>query len=124
MKALSVRGDYVMEMINGHKKVEYRTWKTNYRGPILMCSTTKKVAGAAPGYALCIMNLEQITWSDIDQCYYWYINLKSVIEPIHVKGQLKLFSVEDNLIKPISHQKFDQKIKSLIYQPKRKMKYL
>lgn len=84
----------------------------------------KESCGRGTGYALCIMNLEQITWSDIDQCYYWYINLKSVIEPIHVKGQLKLFSVEDNLIKPISHQKFDQKIKSLIYQPKRKMKYL
>lgn len=53
MKALSVRGDYVMSMISGRKKVEYRSWKTNYRGPILMCSTAKKVAGAAPGYALC-----------------------------------------------------------------------
>ena len=26
MKALSVRGDYVMDMITGKKKIEYRTW--------------------------------------------------------------------------------------------------
>lgn len=47
MKALSVRGDYIMDMIAGKKKIEYRTWKTNYRGPLLMCSTAKKAAGAA-----------------------------------------------------------------------------
>ena len=33
MKALSVRGDYVMDMITGKKKIEYRTWSTKYRGP-------------------------------------------------------------------------------------------
>lgn len=120
MKALSVRGDYVMSMISGRKKVEYRSWKTNYRGPILMCSTTKKVAGAAPGYALCVMNLDHIIWSDFDQCYYWYINLENVIEPIHVRGQLKLFNVDDKLIKPISHKEFDRKVKSLIYYSKKK----
>lgn len=38
MKALSVRGDYIMDMIAGKKKIEYRTWKTNYRGPLLMLS--------------------------------------------------------------------------------------
>ncbi len=43
MKALSVRGDYIMQMIEGTKKIEYRTWQTKYRGPLLMCSTTKKV---------------------------------------------------------------------------------
>lgn len=120
MKALSVRGDYIMQMITGQKKIEYRTWKTNYRGPILMCSTTKKVAGAAPGYALCVMNLDRIVWDDFDQCYYWYISLKNVIEPIHVKGQLKLFSVDDDLIKPISYEEFRQKFKPLIYHPKRR----
>ena len=57
MKALSVRGDYIMQMINGTKKIEYRTWKTNYRGPILMCSTAKRVPNSAPGYALCVMDL-------------------------------------------------------------------
>lgn len=46
MKALSVRGNYIMDMIAGKKKIEYRSWQTNYRGPLLMCSPAKKVAGA------------------------------------------------------------------------------
>lgn len=122
MKALSVRGDYVMDMITEKKKIEYRTWYTKYRGPLLMCSTAKKVAGAAPGYALCVVNLKDIEYSDFDECYYWHIELQDVIKPIHVKGQLKLFNVDDELIKPISKDKFKELVKPLIYQPKRRKK--
>ena len=118
MKALSVRGDYVMDMIAGKKKIEYRTWSTKYRGPLLMCSTTKKVAGSAPGYATCVVNLKSIEYAAFDKCYYWHIELLDVIKPIHVKGQLKLFNVPNKLIKVISKEQFEDEIKPLIYQPK------
>lgn len=123
MKALSVRGDYVMDMIAGKKKIEYRTWQTKYRGPLLMCSTTKKVAGAAPGYALCVVNLKSIEWSDFDEEFHWNIELRDLIEPVLVKGQLKLFNVDDSMITPIKDKKaWETKIKPLIYTPKRKAK--
>ena len=120
MKALSVRGDYIMDMIAGKKKIEYRTWKTNYRGPLLMCSTTKKVAGAAPGYAICVVNLKSIQYFPFEDLYHWNIELANVIKPIHVKGQLKLFNVDDNLIEPISRKEFELEVRPLIYTPKRK----
>lgn len=122
MKVLSVRGDYVMDMIAGKKKIEYRTWSTKYRGALLMCSTTKKVTGSAPGYATCVVNLRSIEYVDFDECYYWHIELLDVIKPIHVKGQLKLFNVADELIKPISKAEFKKEVAPLIYQPKRKFK--
>ena len=123
MKALSVRGDYVMDMITGKKKIEYRTWSTMYRGPLLMCSTTNKVAGAAPGYALCVVNLKSIEWSDFDEEFHWNIELRDLIEPVPVKGQLKLFNVDDSMITPIKDKKaWEAKIKPLIYTPKRKRK--
>lgn len=118
MKALSVRGDYVMDMITGKKKIEYRTWSTKYRGPLLMCSTARKVAGSAPGYAICIVNLYNIEYSELDDLYYWHIKDVRVIKPIHIKGQLKLFNVPDKLIKPISKEQFDDEIKKYIYKPK------
>ena len=118
MKALSVRGDYVMDMITGKKKIEYRTWSTKYRGPLLMCSTTKKVAGAVPGYALCVVNLDSVEYCEEDGFYHWNISNVRVIKPIHVKGQLKLFNVSDKLIKPISKEQFDDEIKKYIYKPK------
>ena len=120
MKALSVRGDYIMQMIKGTKKIEYRVWQTKYRGPLLMCSTTKKVAGAAPGYAVCVVNLKDIEWSDFDECFHWSIELQDLIEPVPVKGQLKLFNVDDSMITPIKDKKaWGTKIKPLIYTPKR-----
>ena len=123
MKALSVRGDYIMQIIEGTKKVEYRVWQTKYRGPLLMCSTTKKVAGAAPGYAVCVVNLKSIEWSDFDNCFHWNIELQDLIEPVPVKGQLKLFNVDDSMITPIEDKKaWEAKIKPLIYTPKRKAK--
>lgn len=120
MKALSVRCDYVMQMINGTKKIEYRTWKTNYRGPILMCSTAKRVPNSAPGYALCVMDLYRIDWNDVDQCYYWYIKLKNLIDPIKVKGQLKLFNVDDDVIIPIKSSEFEKQVIPLICRSKNK----
>ena len=120
MKALSVRGDFIMDMIAGKKKIDYRTWKTNYRGPILMCSTAKKVAGAAPGYAICVVNLKSIQYFPLEGFYHWNIELANVIKPIHVKGQLKLFNVDDNLIEPISMKEFESEVRPLIYTPRRK----
>lgn len=114
IKALSVRGDFIMDMIAGKKKIEYRTWKTNYRGPILMCSTAKKVAGAAPGYAICVVNLKSIQYFPLEGFYHWNIELAIVIKPIHVKGQLKLFNVDDNLIEPISMKEFESEVRPLI----------
>ena len=117
MKALSVRGDYIMDIIAGKKKIEYRTWKTNYRGPLLMCSTAKKVAGAAPGYAICVVNLKSIQYFPFEDLYYWNIEFADVIKPIHVKGQLKLFNVDDDLIKPISRKEFELEVRPLTYAP-------
>lgn len=120
IKVLSVRGDFIMDMIAGKKKIEYRTWKTNYRGPILMCSTAKKVAGAAPGYAICVVNLKSIQYFPLEGFYHWNIELANVIKLIHVKGQLKLFNVDDNLIEPISMKEFESEVRPLIYTPRRK----
>lgn len=123
MKALSVRGDYIMQIIEGTKKIEYRAWQTKYRGPLLMCSTTKKVAGAVPGHAICVVNLKSIEWDDFDEEFHWNIELRDLIEPVPVKGQLKLFNVDDSMITPIKDKKaWEAKIKPLIYTPKRKRK--
>lgn len=122
MKALSVHGNYVLDMIAGKKRIEYRTWYTKYRGDLLMCSTAKKIAGAAPGYALCFVNLYDVEYSEDDDIYYWHIKDVRPIKPIHVKGQLKLFNVPDKLIKPISKEQFDDEIKDYIYIPKRRKK--
>lgn len=136
MKALSIRGDYIRDIIEGRKPIEYRTWQTHYRGPLLLCSTTKKVEGGAPGYAIAVANLTDIEWNDFDECYYWHLapfeeGGSYLIEPIKVKGQLKLFNVKDELIKQapfikVDHNNaefqkwWDKILEPLIYHPKRR----
>jgi len=36
MKALSIRQPWAWLIVNGHKDIENRSWKTNHRGPILV----------------------------------------------------------------------------------------
>lgn len=138
MKALSIHGNYIMDIINGNKTIEYRTWTTNYRGPLLLCASAKKYPNSIYGHAVCVAMIRDIEWNEEDQLYYWHIEPfkkggSYLIEPIKVKGQLKLYNVDDKLIKPApfvkvehSNPKFDEwynkKIKPLIYVPKRKVK--
>jgi predicted transcriptional regulator len=36
MKALTIKQPYASMIVNGYKKYEFRTWKTNYRGKLLI----------------------------------------------------------------------------------------
>lgn len=38
MKALSVRQPYAGLIVRGEKTIEMRSWRTDYRGPILICA--------------------------------------------------------------------------------------
>lgn len=39
MKAISIKQPWASLVAAGHKTVECRTWKTAYRGPLLICSS-------------------------------------------------------------------------------------
>ena len=41
MKALSVKQPFAEFIATGEKDIELRTWRTDYRGPILICSSSK-----------------------------------------------------------------------------------
>lgn len=105
MKALSIRSDYVADIMNGTKTEEYRSWSTHHRGELLICNTAKKIRGFVPGYALCVVKITGIEkrQSKNGTYYAWKIapfieNGSYWIKPIKVKGQLRLFNVDDRLI--------------------------
>ncbi|HJF53770.1 MAG TPA: ASCH domain-containing protein [Limosilactobacillus coleohominis] len=116
MKALSIRPDAALDIMLGQKVEEYRTWSTPYRGDLLICNTAKKIHGTVPGYALCVAKIyDVIERHDADGKYYaWKIAPFTKggsywIEPIKVKGQLKLFNVNDRLIHPAPFSRIDSK---------------
>ena len=117
MKALSVRNPYAQEIFYGEKEYEFRTWRTDYRGDLLICSSKlPKIKGTISGHALIIVTLDDIievtprNYRDFNlsrddlsggKLYAWHLINGRVIKPFAVKGRLNLFDVDDSLIEII-----------------------
>lgn len=111
MKALSVRQPYA-DMIwynDGEKPYEFRTWRTDYRGDLLICSTANpKIKDTICGCALCVVRLNdciEVTAKNykdfgLDEkpegkLYAWQLTDNRMIKPFAVKGKLNFFEVDD-----------------------------
>lgn len=97
MKALSVRGDYALEILLGNKTEEYRSWTTKHRGPLLICSTAEKISKTISGYALCVTEITSVKQLP-DGTFAWQLGKIQWIKPFPVKGQQRLYTIEDKLI--------------------------
>lgn len=97
MKALSIRPDYAWDIMDQVKKHEYRSWSTSHRGDLLICSTARKIKGFISGHAICVVNLSSVHQLS-DGTYAWKLEDVRLIKPFEVKGQLRLFNVDDQLI--------------------------
>ncbi len=121
IKALTIRQPWAELILRGRKPYELRSWKTNYRGPLLIHSAKRMdtefarklglnpenlIAGALVGVAV-LSDVRPYTREDSRLLKKrragsgWYPNLYSwvltkplrISPPIKAKGQLGLFSV-------------------------------
>ena len=104
MKALSVKQPWANAIASGEKTIETRTWRTGYRGELLVVSSKIPNIPMA-GYALCIVTLidcmQMKLGDEVSAMCPLYANaysrfLRDVrrIDPFPVKGQLRLYEVE------------------------------
>ena len=91
MKALSVKSPWAEQIRSGKKKIEYRSWRTSYRGPLLICCS-KFPDSKFSGLAICIVDLVDIKFDG--RLYNWIIINPKPIKPFPVRGQLSLFEVQ------------------------------
>lgn len=109
MKALTILPPYAMGIVGGLKTVECRTWKTDYRGPILITSSNKKIKDTIPGHALGVVDLVDVVpfkrchiepagleGMPRGKCYAWILKNPRCIKPIPVKGKLSLWNFEND----------------------------
>lgn len=106
MKALSLWPEWAMTALCGRKTVEWRSWSTDYRGDVLICSSARKSAPAVCGHALCVVRLvdvvpftdEHMEAACLDELpdggYAWLLDDLRLIEPFPVKGRQRLFDVD------------------------------
>lgn len=117
MKALSIRNPYAHMILCGEKEFEFRTWQTDYRGDLLICSSANpKIKNTICGHALVIVRLNDIfevtakNYKDFGldekpdgKLYAWQLTEVRVIKPFPVKGKLNFFYVDDSLIEIIDN---------------------
>ena len=111
MKALSISPYYAMGIVLGVKSIECRTWKTDYRGDLLICATNKKMHGTIAGHALGVVTLEDVvpfTKKHLKDAllepseykpgmYAWKLTYNRLIVPQPVKGKLSLWEYDGPL---------------------------
>lgn len=118
MKSLTLYPNWAHDVWTGEKQIEYRSWKTSYRGPILICAGAKKQKGLISGHALCVVKIKQVIQYP-DGTYGWMLTPFETgesyhIEPFPVKGKVRFFETDDSLIKPVAWEhngKVDNKLK-------------
>lgn len=106
MKAISVKQPWADHIMYGKKTIEIRTWKTHYRGDILICAS-KNPKTERSGVALCIAELydikssvksdEEFALCEIHESsdYSWYLrNIRELRWFPPVKGKLSIYDIE------------------------------
>ncbi len=114
MKALSLKNPWAGWIYHGQKTIETRKWKTSYRGDILICCSktfdenvrirTFNKECYIKGKAICVVELYGIVHMTSDHEFQamcnvywgalaWLIKNVRKIEPVDIKGQLRLFDV-------------------------------
>jgi hypothetical protein len=119
MRALSIRQPWAGLISLGQKNIELRTWRTHYRGELLIVSSAKKLPvpysmqdtpGFGFGVAVAIVelvNCREATPEDAERAccpispgeYAWELRLVLRVAPVPIKGKLNFFEVDDSLIR-------------------------
>jgi len=108
IKAISLHQPYASMIQTGSKNIETRTWYTEYRSDLLICSTLNPdIVGFKCGFALCVVNLKncrpmietdeagaRCKYDKKKKLFAWVLTEIREIEPFRVRGHQRLFDVE------------------------------
>ncbi len=104
MKAISIKEPWATKIYSGEKTIETRTWKTKYRGDLLLCASLNPKSDLS-GYGFAIAKLTDIQpmikndekfacCEYYPGAYSWFLSDVKIITLIKIKGQLGLFNVD------------------------------
>lgn len=100
MKAISVKQPFAEQLASGKKRIEYRTWKTNHRGPLLIVSSKEPREGGEGlpcGVAVCVVDLVDVTGEEGD--YEWHVARPRRVEEMPIRGFAAIYNVPDERIR-------------------------
>ena len=104
MKAISLKQPWANMIADGEKTIETRTWPTNHRGELLICSSKKPdIDPAGCAVAVCrLVDCRPMTAAHAEaaccdvypKAWAWFLEDVLRIDPFDVKGQLGLYDVD------------------------------
>jgi hypothetical protein len=96
MRALSVKQPWADAIVRGRQRVEFRSWRTAYRGPLAIHASTRPAAGAGELPLGCLVGV--VTLVDCKPArggWRWLLaDPRPLARPVACKGRLGLFDVE------------------------------
>ena len=119
LKALSVKQPFAWLLVNGWKDIEYRTWRTNHRGRLLIHAGKKIDKESMADLEAYFKNVEKckppesLYWtggiigqvelidciySPSEQDYEWRVITPEPCKLIPLAGKLYLFDVDSKLV--------------------------
>lgn len=112
MKALSVHRHWAELIAVGLKTLEVRSKRTNYRGPLLICSTRKPVVGYETlpgGVMVCVVDVvgdRPMVPSDVAEAgcdfeekrHVWILANPRRVRPLPVRGRQGFYTVPDEQV--------------------------
>lgn len=119
LTAISIKQPFAHLIKAGLKTVECRSWKTSYRGQLLVCAGKKlhqlRPVGAELlplGVSLCVVELADIRpmteqdarlacldWNpELSEKFAWVIRNPRPVKQVPVVGKLGLFQIEPHLL--------------------------
>lgn len=116
MKALSIRQPWASRIASGRKTIELRSWRTNYRGPILVLAGGRPWGKMAPegplGVAVCIVDLVDVRRAvAVDEnaaniippedWFAWVLENPRPVRNVPVKGRLGLYAPSAEVVQSI-----------------------
>lgn len=109
IKAISIKNPYAWQIVTGQKRIEYRTWKTPWRGTLAIISSKRPDTGcnnppAYPGgHILGIVTLAAIQGTPGD--YEWLLTHPHPLPaPIPFTGRLGLYPLPADILQALRSQ--------------------
>lgn len=101
-RGLTVKQPYASQIASGHKRVEFRSWGTDYRGDILISASSNPRTQGPHSCAICVVTLVDTVWAD--DCVEWMLANPRPVRNVKARGALQLWTVPDQLVRTLGFE--------------------
>ena len=97
VKAIVIRSPYAQQIAAGTKAMEYRSWRTVYRGWLAIVAARRRESGDDAGRVVCLVRLVDCVEAG-HRDYEWHLSgPRPLAQRVELPGRLGLFDVTGHL---------------------------